>query len=192
MKIMTLTYRRLPEKISRFSIAVLKETDLGVVTCQSLNPSKPLTRDNSVLLDKHYMGIFYCPFDDWHDIGAIYNREKHLTGYYVDICSPIQKVPDGYVMTDFFLDLWIYPDNRYLVLDQDEFDTAMKYGWMSRQQITNAKTELSKLIRKIRSHNYPTSHIKNLVQLPDNIDEIIDTLMSLRQEHKRTRDTEAS
>ncbi|GAG94501.1 unnamed protein product [marine sediment metagenome] len=56
---------------------------------------------------------------------------------------------------------------------------------MSRQQITNAKTELSQLIGRIRAHIYPTSYIKNLVQLPDNIDEVIDTLTSLQKERKR-------
>lgn len=58
-------------------------------------------------------------------------------------------------MTDFFLDLWISPDNRYLVLDKDEFIHAITQAWMSSDQRLKAKNELSTLITAIQAQRFP-------------------------------------
>lgn len=144
--------------------------------CNLLNPSKPLIIEDSVQLDKNFIGVWYCTHRDWHDVGAVYDREKNFKGYYCDLCSPIKKVPDGYEITDYFLDLWLFPDGRYLVLDQDGFSDAIEKGWMSQNQIIKIKEELNGLIESVESKEYPFSRMKKLMRLPENIDEIIHTL----------------
>ena len=171
-----LTYYRLPNKKTKFSVVILKDDGQGVVMCLYLNPSKPLTINHTILLDKGYTGIFYCPYHEWHDIGAIYDRKLRFTGYYCDICSPIKKRLDGYEMTDFFLDLWIQPDNQYFVLDSDEFTNAVNQNWLTANQRTKAKNELTKLVEKVQVRNYPPVVIKSLLKLPENMDEIITVL----------------
>jgi predicted RNA-binding protein associated with RNAse of E/G family len=176
-------YHRLPDKRTEFTIALLQDDEQGVVMGMYLTPSKPLIVENTVLLDAGYMGIFYCPYHEWHDIGAIYDREKQFQGYYCDICTPIQKSMHGYEMTDFFLDLWISPDDQYIVLDEDEFTHAITQDWLTSQQIMRAKNELSKLINEIESHCFPSVDIKPYLTLPQNIDEIIDTLRNRPKEN---------
>lgn len=70
-----LTYYRLPNKMAKFSVVIIKDDGPGVVMCLYLNPSKPLTINHTILLDNSYIGIFYCPYHKWHDIGAIYDRK---------------------------------------------------------------------------------------------------------------------
>ena len=176
MEIVNLIHRRLPNKVTRVPTMVIHQDKQTVVMCILLNPSKPLIIEESVLLDKNFIGVWYCTYRDWHDVGAVYDCEKNFKGYYCDLCSPIEKVPDGYEITDYFLDLWLFPDGRYLVLDQDEFSNAIGKGWMSQKQIAQTKEELDDLIESVESKEYPSSRMKELIRLPENIDEIILTL----------------
>jgi predicted RNA-binding protein associated with RNAse of E/G family len=178
-----LTYHRLPDKRTEFTIALLQDDAQGVVMGMYLNPSKPVTIENTVVLDHGFMGIFYCSYHDWYDIGAIYNREKQFQGYYCDICSPIQKIPNGYEMTDFFLDVWVTPDNHYTLLDEEEFTHAITHNWLTSHQITNAKNKLSTLIHAIESHHFSPEDIKPLLMLPRHIDEIIEALRNRPKEN---------
>jgi len=145
---LTVLYKRLPNKITRFPVVVIHESLEGIVIFNLLNPSKPLIVEESILLDRGYIGIWFISYKDWHDLGAIYDRDRRFKGYYCDICTPLKRTPDGYEMTDFFLDLWVFPDGRYLVLDQDEFDRAMKKEWISPNQIAKVKAELENLVKK--------------------------------------------
>ena len=175
-KILTISYKRLPDKTTRTPFMVLYENTEAIVVLNLLNPSKPLIVGESVLLAKDYIGVWFFSNKDWHDLGAIYDRENRFKGYYCDICTPMKKVSDGYESTDFFLDLWIFSDGRYLVLDQDEFNIAVKQGWMNQEQIAKAKTELDNLVRKVKSKQFPPLKIKNLLKLPEDTDEIINSL----------------
>lgn len=182
MKTLTLSYLRLPNKITRFPVVVLYENSEYVVFINLLNPSKPLIINESILLDKNHFGIWFCPTKNFYDFGAIYNREKHFKGYYCDMCTPIRKVSLGYEMIDFFLDLWIFPDGRYYILDQDEFNDAIEQGLMDQKQIFEVKAELTRLVDNVKSKRFPSLKVKNLLRLPKNIDKIVYTLEKLSKE----------
>jgi hypothetical protein len=87
-----LNYHRLPFKLSRFPTIVLYESEQEVVLCNILYPSEPLIAENIIILDKNFIGIWYCPYKNWHDIAAIYDKNKNFKGYYCDICSPVKKL----------------------------------------------------------------------------------------------------
>ena len=176
IKIVTLNYHRLPIKLSRFPTIVLYESEQEVVLCNILYPSQPLIAEKTIILDKNFIGIWYCPYKNWHDIAAIYDEQKNFKGYYCDICSPVKKNTDGYEITDLFLDLWIFPDGKYIILDQDEFDNAVLQRWMNKNQIIKARSELHNLRKKVSTKKYPTTKIKKLTQLPTNIEEVINRL----------------
>jgi predicted RNA-binding protein associated with RNAse of E/G family len=70
---------------------------------------------------------------------------------------------DGSVeITDLFLDLWISPDLRYRVLDQDEMEEAMKKSWISRQLYSRAKKELEKLVAMVEMKDFPPRLVRQL------------------------------
>ena len=179
MKTLTVSYLRLPNKITRFPVVVLIENPEYVVFINLLNPSKPLIINESILLDKNHFGIWFCPTKNFHDLGAIYDREKKFEGYYCDLCTPIKRGPHGYKMTDLFLDLWIFPDGDYIILDQDEFEDAVEQALMTREQGNKVKAELKQLIEGVESKIFPSSKIRGLLNLPENIDEIIKRLRNL-------------
>ena len=68
-----------------------------------------------------FVETFYT--DRWYNIFEIYDRDdKALKGWYCNICRP--AVIDGDVVwyVDLALDLWVAPDGKQTVLDEDEFD----------------------------------------------------------------------
>jgi len=158
--------------VARFPALLLREDAEGIVALNLLNPSKPLTVHGSTLLDKGYIGVWFVSTREWHDIGAIYDPEKNFRGYYCDIATPIRRVPNGYEMTDLFLDLWVFPDGKYLILDRDEFDEAGKKGWLTGRQIERAKAELQGLISMVEFKQFPPPTIKELLTLQKEVEEI--------------------
>jgi predicted RNA-binding protein associated with RNAse of E/G family len=75
-------------------------------------------------------------------------------------------------MTDLFLDLWIYPDHRYIVLDQDEFRQAQTQGWISAFTSRKVQEELQCLLAAIKTKQFPPHSIHHHLALPKNIEEI--------------------
>jgi len=173
IKIFTITYRRLPNRVARFPALLLREDAEGVVSLNLLDPLKPLVVHGSTLLDKGYIGVWFVSTWEWHDIGAIYDPEKNFKGYYCDIATPIRRVPNGYEMTDLFLDLWVFPNGKYLILDQDEFDKAVKKGWLTGHQIARAKAELQGLISMVKFKQFPPPIIQELLKLPKEVEEMV-------------------
>jgi hypothetical protein len=63
-------------------------------------------------------------FDDrWYNIFEIHDRDdERIKGWYCNVCRPA-SFEDGIVSyVDLALDLWVSPDGRQTVLDEDEFE----------------------------------------------------------------------
>ena len=132
--------------------------------------------DNITLIDSNTIGIWYFSTWEWFDIGAIYDTDMNFKGYYCDICTPMKRVSNGFEITDFVLDVWVFPNGQYQILDQDEYHNAVMKKWLTQDQQIIVETELHRLIEQIEASTFPTLLIKNLLNLPNNIDEILDYL----------------
>jgi len=99
----------------------------------------------------------------WFNIVKVRNLRGEHTGYYCDITAPPKLLKDGSVeITDLFLDLWVSPDLRYRVLDQDELEEALKEGWISEQLYARAKKELKKLVALAEMKDFPPRLVRQL------------------------------
>ena len=59
----------------------------------------------------------------WYNVFAIYDaRDDHFKGWYCNITRPARFEPGHVYADDLALDLIVYPDGSWLVLDEDEFD----------------------------------------------------------------------
>jgi len=118
-------------------ITVLKRNPEGEVTWQY--QGRLLRREpNAVVLearfnrqDTPFMGIvlkendrfietFYA--DRWYNIFEIYDRDDgRMKGWYCNIGRPAVLEGGTVSYVDLALDLWVSPDGRQSVLDEDEF-----------------------------------------------------------------------
>jgi len=66
------------------------------------------------------------------------------------------------IITDLFLDLWITPDGRYMVLDEDELEVALAKNVISSSLARQARKELQILIKSTKSGRFPPASIRKI------------------------------
>ena len=162
MKQIELIYTRLPDKVSHFKQKLIYFDETVIVTQQNINISKPLIVGDNVVLDDDYTALWFIFPGKWYDIGKIHNLAGSPTGYYCDIISPMKRLePEStefvfsVEITDLCLDLWVCTDGSYQVLDEDEFEVAVKNGWVDESLAQKAQRELNKLIQLVKGGRFP-------------------------------------
>ena len=86
-------------------------------------------------------------FDRWYNVFQVYSETGELKGWYCNVTRPAEIHDDELTFVDLALDLWVWPDRRYLVLDEDEFDELAETTY-SAEDIAVAREALAELIRR--------------------------------------------
>lgn len=127
-------------------------------------PSKPVEYRGERVLDAGYWAVWFLFKDQPFDVGRFYRPDGTLTGYYADILEPVRwKHADPATLepiVDLFLDLWIAPNGRHLVLDEDEFQQAIDLGSLTTAQIEHARRVLQDLIEATERGAFPPTVVK--------------------------------
>ncbi len=150
-----LFYRRLPDRASVYEQELLYEDEEVLVSRAVLRPRGPLVHNGKVLIGADFYAVWFVFRGAWHDLGKIYRPDGEFHGYYCDIIRPARRTPTGVEITDLFLDLWVFPDGRWLVLDRDEFETAIRRGWLTPELAARAQHELETLIAAVEGRRFP-------------------------------------
>jgi protein associated with RNAse G/E len=101
----------------------------------------------------------YLFYDQFFSIMEVHATTGDLLGFYVDLTTPVRKVDGEYYLTDLILDLWIFPDLTYWVLDEDEWQQAIQGGWVSKEIQNTVRKTLKGLKREIRMGKFPQNYI---------------------------------
>jgi predicted RNA-binding protein associated with RNAse of E/G family len=117
-----------------------------------------------IVLDSGYWAVWFAFKNQPFDVGRFYRPDGTLTGYYADILEPVRwEGSDPTTLQpiiDLFLDLWIAPDGRYSVLDEDEFEEAVSLGHLTGEQISQARSVLLDLIEATKRGEFPPALVK--------------------------------
>lgn len=70
-------------------------------------------------------------------------------GWYCNLSRPARLTPDTVAWVDLALDLWVWPDGRTAILDQDEFD-ALPLERAEREQVKSTLLEFGRHFRNRR------------------------------------------
>jgi protein associated with RNAse G/E len=87
-------------------------------------------------------------FDRWYNVFQVYSAAGALKGWYCNVTEPARVADGELTFVDLALDLWVWPDRRHLVLDEDEFDGLVAAGAYTDEQIAGAKASLTELIER--------------------------------------------
>jgi uncharacterized protein len=80
--------------------------------------------------------------DRWYNIFEIHDRDDNrLKGWYCNVTRPAEFSPGKIAYVDLALDLLVYPNGKYLVLDEAEF-INLPLSNASRDQARQALREL--------------------------------------------------
>ena len=83
--------------------------------------------------------------DRWYNIFEIASPDGTLQGWYCNVAAPANIEEYDLYCRDLLLDLWVTPDGRTHVLDEDEFAAAMLDG-ATREQARAGLAELQRLV----------------------------------------------
>ena len=99
--------------------------------------------------------IMYFSKNDWYNI--IGQIKPNGIFYYCNIASPF-VIEEGVIKyIDYDLDLRVFPNGSFKVLDRGEYRYNKKRMHYSKDIDTILKHELTKLINKVRAKEYPFS-----------------------------------
>src|SRR2546425_7992393 len=143
---------------------LLSATDDTIVVALETSPSKPVEYGGEIVMGAGYWSVWFLFRDHTSDVGRIYRPEGTWTGYYADVLEPVRwRGSDPMTLepiVDLFLDLWIAPDGRFEVLDEDEFEEAVARGFLTEQQTGHARSVLQGLIEATERGDFPPAMVK--------------------------------
>lgn len=86
--------------------------------------------------DKHpYKLIMQWVVGNNYAITKVVDGQDNLVYYYCDISSPITEINGIFELHDWYLDIIKKPNEKAIVDDEDEFNEAVKLGYLSSEQI---------------------------------------------------------
>jgi predicted RNA-binding protein associated with RNAse of E/G family len=131
-----------PPVMVRYDNSILENFDGKTLVCEFNFPEKysgnPFHIDGKKVLDKGEMfrgrRTFYS--DRFYALLEYYSEDGNLTAYYIDITLPAIVRENNVLILDLKIDFWIMPDRqRYLILDWNEFDDAVKNNLFTEKEI---------------------------------------------------------
>lgn len=104
----------------RYSGRVLRRSDNAVLIEALFNREDSNFHEILLKNGDRFVEEYYT--DRWYNIFEIHDRDdERLKGWYCNVTLPAQVTEHEIRYVDLALDLLVYPDGRYLVLDEDEF-----------------------------------------------------------------------
>lgn len=100
---------------------------------------------------------YYLPnrwFSIWQ-IGGTYQRP--LKGWYCNVCTPFVLEGGTLTFTDLVLDVFVHPDGRYEVLDEDELVELEEHGaeQLTAGRAAEARAAVGEIVAMVEEQRFP-------------------------------------
>lgn len=99
-------------------------------------------------------GVSYTMLDKGWKISKFYDHDDKLLYWYCDIIEHTLE-NDEITLTDLLVDVIVYENGTYEIVDLDELDDALKIGLITPDQKYNALTKVEKLKELIETKQFP-------------------------------------
>jgi|ERR1043166_6842934 protein associated with RNAse G/E len=97
----------------------------------------------------------YFWLDRWYNIFRFHEPDGTLRNYYCNIAMPPTLEDSTINYIDLDIDILVWPDHRYEVVDRDDFDrNSQKYGYPDEIK-KNSERSAAELCRMIESRQFP-------------------------------------
>ncbi|MGH7502612.1 MAG: DUF402 domain-containing protein [Longimicrobiales bacterium] len=150
-------YRRPPLREDVFVQLLLERRSNCIVTFMPLTPlASPLIVEERIVLEDGAPAIWFTFPDAWHDIGRFHRTDGAFTGLYANAITPVRFLDAlTWETTDLFLDYWRSATGNECVLDEDEFEEAVRLGWLSDENASRARTEMNRIAQSSAAGEWP-------------------------------------
>ncbi len=146
---------------------LVTETSDFILSSFRFDVDRPLVVDGRMVIASGHSGYLFEMVRENTEIVAVFDPLGRPTGYYVNLNSEPRRFEGGYEVTDWFLDVWVFPDLRYRVLDEDEFGTAVERGVIDPGTAARAREALRRVERAIAARDFPPLAVREFFLRPD-------------------------
>lgn len=123
---------------------VLERNDASVLLSESYRGNDILIA-GAVALAHGAPSVWFVFPDAWCDVGRFHDARGNLTGWYTNICTPVEKDGNDWSSTDLFLDLWMPVDDEPRWLDEDELSEAAASAVVDRWTHSHVQRERERI-----------------------------------------------
>lgn len=150
-------YLRPPDRREVFTQRLLLDArDVKVTFAENVPFDPPIRIDGKVALEAGSDAVWFTFPGLWHDIGRFHRADGTFTGIYANILTPPKIGPQGiWETTDLFLDVWVDPRGKMLVLDEDQLAEAVARGWVTRAEAQRASAEVEWIRGEFAAGRWP-------------------------------------
>ena len=113
-----------------------------------------VVHDELVIADGYHALLFEF-FHPPLEIIVVTDEDRILTGYYCNVNTEPSRIDGGYEVVDLYLDIFVLPDMRYEILDEDEFQEAIEKGWITEEHVSLARETVARTIKDIETGRFP-------------------------------------
>jgi len=110
--------------------------------------------DQLVIADGYHALLFEF-FHPPLEIIVVTDEDRILTGYYCNVNTEPSRIDGGYEVVDLYIDIFVLPDLRYEILDEDEFQEAIEKGWITEEQVSLARETVARIVKDIETGRFP-------------------------------------
>jgi protein associated with RNAse G/E len=99
-----------------------------------------------------YHEFYYA--ERWFNVFQVFRSDGLLKGWYCNICKPARLSGNEISFVDMVLDVFVYPDGRSLVLDEEEFKEKAEAVYSS-EDSAKARKAVAELLEMVRQREHP-------------------------------------
>ena len=101
-------------------------------------------------------GISYSYIKEGYKISKFFDNEEKFLYWYCDIINYDYNIDeDTHTFIDLLVDLKIYEDGRYEILDLDELVEAHEQNLITFEDVLSALKKLNKLLEMVKNNKFP-------------------------------------
>ncbi len=119
-------------------------------------PGSPFWRADKTFIGTDYAIFYFYPNEPFYFYELYEPIAPHkCKGWYCNINTVAERTPDGYTFIDLDLDIWLYPDLHYEILDEDEYrENAVSHKYPA-EYMQLAERTLEQLRTRIERLEFP-------------------------------------
>ncbi len=151
-----LVYRRIPNRILERDDEVVADLgDVIVAKAKFEGMLAPLRVNGVEVIRNGYAMLYFAFVGENYDILKVYDEKGNFKGLYVDVLAYTRREGNTLDMLDLFLDIFVFPDGRAFLLDEDELEMALNYGLIDRKTFEFAYRVAGEILEKIKRKEFP-------------------------------------
>jgi predicted RNA-binding protein associated with RNAse of E/G family len=155
-------YRRPGKATETFEqILVVEEPGYKVMLLER-HAGEAITIAGEPALDCGAPAVWFVFPGAWHDVGLFHRADGTATGWYTNICTPVQMVGDRWSSTDLFLDHWLSRAGTDAWLDEDELEEAAATKLIGPDTYASVLRERDAITNLVRQRDWPPPEVRQM------------------------------